>query len=58
MYSNHPDISLPVSHTCFFTLDCPKYSSYEILYNKLLYGIRFCGEIDADFNATQALEEI
>ena len=58
MYSNFNDISLPVSHTCFFTIDIPKYSSADILYNKLIYAIRFCGEIDNDFNATQALDEI
>ena len=58
MYSAHPDISLPLSHTCFFTLDIPSYSSYDILFNKLLYAIKFCGEIDNDFNAAQALEEI
>jgi len=35
-YSNHPDISLPVAHTCGFSIDLPTYSSYEILYKKLL----------------------
>jgi E3 ubiquitin-protein ligase HERC2 len=57
-YSNHPDISLPLSHTCFFTIDIPPYSSYDILYNKILYAIRFCGEIDNDNNANQALEDL
>ena len=28
--------ALPVSHTCFFTLDCPRYTSYEILREKLI----------------------
>jgi hypothetical protein len=57
-YNNHPDISLPLSHTCSFTVDIPPYSSYDILYNKLLYAIRFCGEIDNDNTAGQALEDL
>ena len=58
MWSNHPDISLPLSHTCFFTLDVPPYSSSEILYKKLLYAIRFCNEIDNDYTASGALEDL
>ena len=57
-YSDHPDISLPVSHTCFFTLDLPEYSSFEIMYKKLLYAIKFCGEIDGDFEPDRAYEEL
>ena len=54
--TKHPDISLPVAHTCFFSIDIPRYSTFEILYKKLLYAVRFCGEIDTDFTAAQALE--
>lgn len=57
-YSNHQDISLPLSHTCFFTIDLPQYSSADILYNKLLYAIKFCNEIDNDFTAAGALEDL
>ena len=57
-YSNNPNNHLPLSHTCFFTIDIPSYSTYEILYNKILYAIRFCNEIDTDFTATGALEDV
>ncbi|TNV74890.1 hypothetical protein FGO68_gene13970 [Halteria grandinella] len=40
--------SLPISHTCFFRIDLPDYSSEEILRKRLLYAIEYCGDIDAD----------
>lgn len=40
--------SLPISHTCFFRIDLPDYSSEEILKRRLLYAIEYCGDIDAD----------
>jgi len=40
--------SLPISHTCFFRIDLPDYTSEEILKKRLLYAIQFCGDIDAD----------
>eukprot|EP00483_Globobulimina_turgida_P001790 UN01792 len=45
------DHTLPVSHTCFFTLELPKYSSKEIMKKKLLYAINNCTAIDTDFVA-------
>ena len=30
---------LPVSHTCFFSIDLPNYSSYAILKGKILYAM-------------------
>jgi len=45
------DQVLPVSHTCFFTLELPKYSSAEIMKKKLLYAIDNCTAIDTDFVA-------
>lgn len=39
---------LPVSHTCFFTLDMPRYPTFEIARDRILFAIRFCGDIDAD----------
>jgi len=52
----NPDLYLPVSHTCFFALDLPKYSSLEIMHEKLLYAITNCNAIDGDMteNARQA----
>jgi len=44
-----PDGQLPVSHTCFFTLDLPQYSRFEIMREKLLYACANCPSIDADF---------
>eukprot|EP00501_MAST-03F_sp_TOSAG23-6_P001962 GSMAST32.ASY1.ANO1.2046.1 assembled CDS len=44
-----PDIYLPKAHTCFFSLNLPKYSSDEIMRTKLLYAIHHCVEMDADF---------
>eukprot|EP01084_Bolivina_argentea_P212487 361192_1 len=45
------DGMLPVSHTCFFTLELPKYSAKEIMKKKLLYAINNCTAIDTDFVA-------
>lgn len=42
------DTALPQAHTCFFQIDLPAYKSKEILREKILIAIRFCGEIDTD----------
>ena len=44
----NPDLALPTSHTCFFSIDLPRYSSYEVLKNKLKYAITHCQAIDTD----------
>ena len=44
----NPNNYLPVSHTCFFQLDLPRYTSAEIMYEKLVYAITHCGSIDTD----------
>lgn len=33
------DMMLPTSHTCFFTLDLPQYSSKDVMRQKVLYAI-------------------
>ncbi|KNC52457.1 HECT domain containing 3 [Thecamonas trahens ATCC 50062] len=43
------DTFLPVSHTCWFQLDLPAYSSYEVLRERLEFAIRHCASIDTDF---------
>ena len=43
------DARLPTSHTCFFSLHLPKYSSEEILRKRLLYAISNCVALDADY---------
>jgi len=47
---NADDNALPISHTCFFSLDLPPYSAYEILREKLRYAIVNTTAIDVDFN--------
>ncbi|GMI41280.1 hypothetical protein TeGR_g2351, partial [Tetraparma gracilis] len=46
---DNPDTYLPKAHTCFFSLGLPKYSSDEVMKEKLLYAIYNCIEMDADF---------
>ncbi|CAF1141610.1 unnamed protein product [Rotaria sordida] len=36
------------SHTCFFTLDLPEYSTTDIMYERLNYAITNCTSIDGD----------
>lgn len=43
-----PDTYLPESYTCFFLLKMPKYTTFEILREKLKYAIYFCKSIDSD----------
>ena len=50
---NNPDMFLPKAHTCFFSINLPKYSSDEIMREKLLYAIFNCLEMDADFRLTE-----
>jgi hypothetical protein len=49
------DSRLPCSHTCFFTLDLPTFSSSEVCHAKLLYCITNCLAIDADGAAARSL---
>jgi len=44
------DESLPIAHTCFFSIEIPRYSSYEITRAKILYAIFHCTAIDVDFD--------
>jgi len=44
------DESLPISHTCFFSIDLPNWTTLEIVKKKLLYAIYNCTAIDVDFN--------
>ncbi|OQR94707.1 HECT E3 ubiquitin ligase [Achlya hypogyna] len=44
-----PDIYLPHSQTCFFSLSLPRYSSKAICMEKLLYAIDHSPTMDADF---------
>lgn len=48
-----PDQYLPKAHTCFFSINLPKYSTKSIMRNKLIYAITSCTEMDADFRTTE-----
>jgi E3 ubiquitin-protein ligase HECTD3 len=51
-YSNH-DMMLPQSHTCFFRVDLPRYSTDEICKKKILLAAEYCGAIDTDNQVAQ-----
>lgn len=42
------DNYLPVSHTCFFSLELPRYSSIDVMREKLRYAVMNCLAIDGD----------
>ncbi|CAF1186262.1 unnamed protein product [Adineta ricciae] len=42
------DKTLPNSHTCSFALDLPRYSTADIMYERLNYAITYCSSIDGD----------
>lgn len=46
--ATRPNENYPMSHTCFFTLDLPNYSSENTLHDRLLYAIHNCEDIDTD----------
>jgi len=54
MDKRRPDQYFPVAHTCFFSIEVPRYSSRDVCYSKLLWAINNCTSIDAD-NTREAL---
>ena len=55
------DESLPVAHTCFFSLELPTYSTLSILREKLSYAIKNCVAIDGEiilFHASCIVHEL
>jgi len=48
------DQFLPISHTCFFQLELPRYSSLDIMHQKILYAITHCTAVDGDNHLNQA----
>ena len=48
------------SHTCYFTLDLPAYTTTDVMYDRLNYAITSCSSIDGDgmLNETTNLEQI
>ena len=51
MPCDRPDETLPTSHTCFFRLELPEYTTYEICHAKLKYAVTHCNVIDTDYTA-------
>ena len=49
-YKDH-NLNFPQSHTCYFKLDLPRYTTDEACKAKILYAITACGEIDTDEGA-------
>ena len=47
-HTAQPDRVYPVAHTCFFSLELPAYSSAAHCYERLLYAITHCTQIDID----------
>lgn len=43
------DAQLPKSHTCFFALQLPRYSTDAVCRKQLLYAVHNCVEMDGDF---------
>lgn len=48
---------MPVSHTCFFTIDMPNYTTEEIFKKRLTTAMEFCGEIDGDWSVNDDYED-
>jgi len=46
--AGNPDQYFPIAHTCFFSIELPRYSSKDICYAKLLWAVNNCVSIDAD----------
>mmetsp|Transcript_33470 Transcript_33470/g.105752 ORF Transcript_33470/g.105752 Transcript_33470/m.105752 type:complete len:543 (-) Transcript_33470:180-1808(-) len=44
-----PDRHLPKAHTCFFSLNLPRYTSEDIMAERMRYAMQNCVEMDADF---------
>jgi len=51
--SSSPDSYLPKAHTCFFSINLPRYSTKDVMKERLLYAITHCTEMDADFRVTE-----
>ena len=52
-----PEQHLPRAHTCFFSINLPKYPTAEMMADKIRYAIMNCTEMDADFRLTDTAVE-
>ena len=46
--------AFPISHTCFFEIEIPEYTSKEVMLERIMYAIIHCTSIDGDGNAGNA----
>lgn len=44
----NPDSYFPIAHTCFFSIEIPKYSSKSIMREKISFAIWNCSNLDGD----------
>ena len=51
-----PDSYLPKAHTCFFSINLPRYTSKRVMGERLRYAINNCTEMDADYKLTDGEE--
>jgi len=42
------DKLFPVGHTCFFQIELPRYTTVDVMAERVLFAIRNCADIDAD----------
>ncbi len=49
--SGDANSALPMTHTCFFTIDLPEYTSAEAMSAKVRYAMENCTAIDIDNQA-------
>lgn len=49
------DAALPVAHTCFFSIDLPRYSNIDVCAERLLYAVTNCVAIDIDNDRASGL---
>ena len=45
---SNPAKFLPISHTCFFSIELPRYGTLDLMHARLLLAITHCDTIDAD----------
>ena len=51
---SQPEQHLPRAHTCFFSINLPKYPTEHMMAEKIRYAIFNCTEMDADFRLTDS----
>jgi len=50
--SSNPDNYFPMAHTCFFSIELPKYTSIDVMTQRVSYAFLHCTSIDGDNTST------